>query len=97
VTTVRFAPDVAEDIARISTHLSHSDSQFRARVVATILSAIQALEMNPEIGRPRGLLRELIIGRGHHGYIALYESREPEELVLVLALRAQRESGYRLR
>jgi toxin ParE1/3/4 len=97
VTTVRFAPEVAEDIARISSHLANSDSQHRARVVATIRSAIQALEMNPEIGRPRGLLRELIIGRGHHGHIALYEYREREELVLVLALRAQRESGYKLR
>jgi hypothetical protein len=38
--------------------------------------------------------RELIISRGKTGYIALYEYDETADVVLVLAIRHQREAGY---
>jgi hypothetical protein len=40
-------------------------------------------------------LRELVISHGESGYIALYEHAPAEDLVRVVAIRHQREAGYR--
>jgi plasmid stabilization system protein ParE len=56
------------------------------------------LEDHPEIGRPAGKgssLRELVISHGKSGYLALYEYSPAEQLIRVLAVRHQREAGYR--
>jgi len=51
---------------------------------------------SPLIGRPvAGGKRELIIGKGNRGYAALYRYLAGIETVFVLALRAQRESGFK--
>ncbi|MGH7858065.1 MAG: type II toxin-antitoxin system RelE/ParE family toxin [Candidatus Binatia bacterium] len=63
-----------------------------------IREAVVILEQHPEIGRIAGrgsAVRELVISQGHSGYIALYEYSEPERLIRVLAIRHQREAGYR--
>lgn len=39
-------------------------------------------------------LRELVISRGRSGHVALYRYDVAADLVLVLALRHQREGGY---
>jgi len=39
-------------------------------------------------------MRELIISRGHSGYVALYSYEEEEDAVLILSVRHQREAGY---
>ena len=53
------------------------------------------LERNPLIGRPaREDLRELVIGRRAHGYVALYRYVTELDTVFVLAIRGQKESGY---
>ena len=53
------------------------------------------LERNPFIGRPvEADLRELVIGRGSHGYVALYRYVTEVDTVFVLAIRSQREAGY---
>jgi toxin ParE1/3/4 len=53
------------------------------------------LRANPLIGRPMGEeMRELIIGRGTRGYVALYQYVATVDTVFVLAIRAQREDGY---
>lgn len=60
-----------------------------------IFDAITILERHPLIGRiAEDGLRELVISRGRSGYVALYEYLEPSDLVVVLAVRHQRESGY---
>jgi len=47
------------------------------------------------IGRPvEEGLRELVISRGKSGYVALYEYFEKEDVVLVVAVRHQREAGF---
>jgi toxin ParE1/3/4 len=64
--------------------------------VTEILSAIHLLATSPLIGRRiTGSRRELIIGRGAHGDVALYQFVEPSNLVFVLAIRSQREGGYK--
>lgn len=55
------------------------------------------LEINPEIGRPVediAVLRELVIGFGDSGYVALYRSDLENDVVYVLAFRHQKEAGY---
>jgi hypothetical protein len=48
------------------------------------------------IGRPvRGGKRELVIGHGSRGYVALYRYLPEIDVVLVLAVRSQREAGHR--
>jgi plasmid stabilization system protein ParE len=60
-----------------------------------IAEAVEALARHPHLGRPvRGTLRELVISFGRTGYVALY--RLVPGRVEVLALRHQREGGYRL-
>ena len=55
------------------------------------------LENTPEIGRPveeQPELRELVIGFGETGYVALYRYVPDEEAVFVLAFRHRKEAGY---
>lgn len=66
--------------------------------IERIRSAVTILEAHPEIGRPVGggsTLRELIVSHGRTGYVALYEYSPVERLVRVVAIRHQREAGYR--
>ena len=66
--------------------------------IRRIREAVLILEEHPEIGRlaRRGsTLRELVISHGHSGYVALYEHSAAERLIRVLAIRHQREAGYR--
>lgn len=39
-------------------------------------------------------MRELIISEGKTGYIALYAYEQFHDIILVLAIRHQREAGY---
>ena len=48
------------------------------------------------IGRPvKGGKRELIIGRGARGYVALCRFVSSINMVFVLAIRSQREDGFK--
>ena len=92
---VELAPEVAGDIERILAHLEAFDSADAAGRIAEIVAAIDALVHNPQIGRPReDGMRELVIGRDERGYLTLYLYIDALDLVLVLAIRGQREAGY---
>jgi len=53
------------------------------------------LEHNPMIGRPAANgKRELVTGRRSHSYVALYRNVVEVDMVFVLALGSQRETGY---
>ena len=61
-----------------------------------ILEAIQILTHSPLMGRPvKDGKRELVIGRATRGYVALYRYVAAINTVLLLAVRAQREAGYK--
>lgn len=67
------------------------------RAAGTIARQLRRLETVPEIGRPlpeQPELRELIIGFGDSGYVALYRYEPDADAVYVLAFRHQREAGY---
>lgn len=92
---VEIAEDVREDFDRIFDHLSQYDVENAVERIRAIIAAINVLETNPLIGRPASAsLRELVIGRGLRGYVALYRYVAELDTVFVLAVRSQREAGY---
>jgi toxin ParE1/3/4 len=96
VARVELAPEVGDDFDRIFDHLADHDLEHAVARVGEIIEALNVLETNPEIGRPAPRdKRELVIGRGSHGYIALYRYVPELDTAFVLAIRSQREAGYR--
>jgi plasmid stabilization system protein ParE len=95
VTRIRLAAGVIEDLDRIAGHLRRHEVENAEARGGEIISAFDVLADNPRIGRPAGDdRRELLIGHGSHGYVALYRYLPLLESVLILAIRAQREGGY---
>ena len=92
---IEVAPGVLEDFDRFFEHLTGFDVQDVTGRLAEILQAIDVLATSPLIGRPveRGQ-RELVIGRGSRGYVALYRYVPEADTVFLLAVRNQREAGY---
>jgi plasmid stabilization system protein ParE len=98
VARIELAPDVAQDFDRIIEHLQSFGQDEAPARIEEIVSAIDVLERNPLLGRPAdGDMRELVIGRRTRGYVALYRYVAELDIVFVLAIRAQREDGYRER
>ena len=85
------------DIDRLTDFLMDKLPQDAAQTARVLREGLQILTGHPEVGRPIGLgLRELVISRGNSGYLALYKYDHEQDVVLVLAIRHQRESGYPL-
>ena len=92
---IRYADEVIGDYDRILDHLLRHDVADGLERIACIRACIAVLASNPLIGRrlPSGL-RELVIGRGARSYLALYRYSDALDLVTVVAIRSQKESGY---
>ncbi len=92
---IELAPEVGEDFDRILDHLEQYQVENPVARIHEIVAAIGVLETNPLIGRPaESGKRELVIGRRSHGYVALYRYVAEIDTVFVLAIRAQRETGF---
>lgn len=84
-----------EDLERLSDFLLESSPSAASQTIALIEEAMSILRTHPVIGRPTdGGLHELVISRGHTGYVALYRYEAFHDVVLVLAIRHQREAGH---
>ena len=93
---IELAAQVGDDLDRILDHLVTHDAAETTARIGQIIQAIDVLESNPLLGRPaRDETRELIIGRQSRGYVALYRSVPEIDTVFILAIRSQREAGYR--
>lgn len=93
---VEVAPEVGDDFDRILDHLARHDVENAPARIREIVQALNVLETNPLIGRPApGRKRELIIGRRSRGYVALYRYVPAMDIVFILAVRSQREAGYK--
>jgi len=93
-----FDVEALDDLERIFEFNFQRDPSTALEHIDKVRSAVVILEAHPEIGRPAGRgssLRELIISHGKTGYIALYEYSLVERLVRIVAVRHQREAGYR--
>lgn len=87
--------DAAEDLAQLVDFLLIEHPEDAIVTVDLIVDALKILNDHPLIGRPiEHGMRELVISRGKTGYLALYDYDEATELVVVLAIRHQRERGY---
>ena len=93
---VELAPEVGDDLDRFLEHLFQHEVADAPSRIEDIMRAIDVLERNPLIGRPaRRDLRELVIGRGARGYVALYRYVAELDTAFILAIRGQSEAGYR--
>ena len=98
MTRIELAPEILQDFDRIFDHLARYDVQDALARISEIVEAIQILAHSPLIGRRvKAGKRELVIGRASRGYVALYRYAADIDAVFVLALRSQRESGYKRR
>ncbi len=85
-----------DDFDRILQHLLVHAPETATERVDTIITALDVLETSPQIGRPiEEGMRELVIGSGTTGYVALYRYASELDTVFVLSVRGQREAGYR--
>ena len=92
---VSYAPRALSDLQRLVEFLAESDPPAAAKTAGLIISAIEALQNHPLLGRPvESGFRDLVISRGRSGYLALYRYDEPHDRILVLTIRHQREAGY---
>lgn len=90
-----FAAQALNDLERLPDFLRVVDPDTTPDTYALIEEAITILGRHPLIGRPvEHGLRELVISKGHTGYVALFSFEAEYDAVLVLALRQQREAGY---
>lgn len=90
-----FSPRALHDIERCVEFLIDSDPAAASATTALIVGGLRMLKDHPLVGRPVELgYREMLISRGRNGYIALYKYVVERDIVIVLAIRHQRESGY---
>ena len=93
---IALAPEVLDDFARFLRHMGRFEVGDAPARIDEIVQAVQILAHSPLIGRPvRGGKRELVIGRESRGYVALYRFVAGIDTIFVLAVRSQRESGYK--
>lgn len=87
--------EAADDLERLTDFLLESAPEAALDTVSIVLDGLSILAQHPLVGRPLpGGQRELVISRGRTGYPALYRYDAQADVVLVLALRHQRESDY---
>ena len=92
---VELAPEVFDDFDRFLDHLERFEIEDAPQRIADIIDGLSVLSHSPFIGRPaRGGKRELVVGQGVRGYVALYRYIAGIDVVFVLAIRSQREAGY---
>ena len=96
MTRIELAPEVFDDFDRFFDHIAQFDPGSAPERIGAIIDAIQILRHSPQMGRPvQGGKRELVIGRAARGYVALYHYIEAIDTGFVLAVRSQREVGFK--
>jgi toxin ParE1/3/4 len=95
---IELAPEVLGDFDRFFDHMIEFEVTEVSERMEEIIEAVQVLARSPLIGRPvKGGKRELVIGAGSRGYVALYRFVADVDTVFVLAFRSQRESEFKRR
>jgi len=93
---IELLSEVRDDFDRFLDHMEQFEIADAPARIDEIIQAIQLLSHSPLIGRPvQGGKRELIIGRDSRGFVALYRFVPSIDTVFILAIRSQRESGYK--
>ena len=93
-----FDTEALDDLDRIFEFLAEHDPEAAVDQIEKLHGAIAVLDQHPMIGRTIGsasTLRELVISQGRSGYVALYEYSAADEFIRIVAIRHQREAGFR--
>lgn len=96
MTKISYSSEFWDDMARLTDFLMLQNTSAALATYDIVMHGIGLLKMHPEIGRlaSKNELRELVISRGNTGYIALYSYDELLDLVNVVSIWHQRESGF---
>ena len=95
---IELAAEVFDDFDRCFAHMARFEVEDAPARIGEIVQAVQILTHSPLIGRPvKGGKRELVIGQGSRGTIALYRFVAGIDTVFILAIRSQRDSGDKRR
>jgi plasmid stabilization system protein ParE len=96
VARVEITTRALADLERLLDFLAaHNPKLARERMVS-VRRAFELLADHPLLGREaEDGRRELILSRGRFGYVAKYRWMPAEDAVLILAVRHQREAGYK--
>lgn len=90
-----YSSGALDDIERLTDFLLESEPEAALETADLITEAVQILERHPCMGRSvEHDMRELVISRGRTGYLALYSYEQLHGVVLILAIRHQREAGH---
>lgn len=93
--SITLAAQALRDLDRVLDFLIEHEAANAGERVADIVAALDVLTRNPMIGRPvEEPFRELVIGRGPRGYVALYRYAADDDAVHVVGVRGQREAGF---
>ena len=84
-----------DEMERLTDFLLATDAAAARETGAIPVAAISYLAQHPLVGRivEQGL-RELVISRGHTGYVALYRFDSARDCVIILAIKHQRELDF---
>jgi len=92
---ISYSTRALADLERISDFLAPEGVHAQLEALDLIDEAVEVLVRHPLIGRlAEHDLRELIISQAKTGYIALYSYEAEQDVVLILAIRHQREVGF---
>lgn len=93
---LEYAQGALADIKRLVDFLIDSDVIAALETFDIINEAIQVLRRHPYIGRTTSGVgkRELVISRGKTGYVAIYKFDKLTDIVVILAIKHQREDGF---
>jgi plasmid stabilization system protein ParE len=83
------------DLERLADFLVEEAPTAAVAAIDVIRDGIEILGRHPLVGRPcEEGIRELLMSYGKSGYVALYSYEQRDGVVLVLAIRHQRDAGH---
>lgn len=93
---LEYSQQALADIKCLVSLLIENDISAALDTFDIIDEAIQVLKRHPNIGRATSTLakRELVISRGRTGYIAVYEFDKLTGIIIILAIKHQRENEF---
>jgi plasmid stabilization system protein ParE len=95
VARVEVSERALTDLERLFDFIAEEDPTRARMQLLSVRRAFELLADHPLLGREAEAgRRELILSRGRYGYIAKCRWVPAEDVVLILAVRHQREAGY---
>ena len=94
---LEYALNALSDIKRLVEFLIDNDVIAALETFDIIDEAVQVLRRHPDIGRSTSSAskRELVISRGKTGYVAIYKLDKLADIVVILAIKHQREDNFK--